>query len=118
MQGPRPPGYSPSVTGVRPPGERPGLPRPGEVSHGPIALYGTVHRYGPRQARKTYLLRALLGLRMPDVECVWEGPRREVPAVTTPGWDDEHMRVIGICMREAEAKAALLNELDPEAIGL
>lgn len=110
MEGPRPPGYYPSVTGVRPPGEVPGqLPR-----RGPVALVGEVHRYGPKQAKLTYFPRVLLGLGLPDVELVWRGPERGVP---TDVGSAEWTRVMAQCQREAEAEADRLDELDPRAHG-
>lgn len=115
MEGPRRPGYYASVTGDRPPGERRGLPPPGEPVVGPVALYGQVQRYGPKQAKLTYGARVLLGLRLPDIEVAWEGPHRRVPAdVMSPEWT----RISNQCMREAETEARKLNRLDPQAKGL
>lgn len=116
-EGPREPGYYASVTGRRPPGERPGYPRPGEPLRGPVALYGQVHRYGPRQARKTYMLRLLLGMGLPDIERVWKGPEIPVPSLEGTGGVDDHMRVTRICMAAAQAEAKRLNAADPRARG-
>ena len=118
MEGPSKPGYYPSVTGVRPPGEKPGYPKPGEPLRGPISLYGQVYRYGPRQARKTYVLRVLLGMRLPDVERVWKSPEYPVPPLDSHDATHEHRRITEICMRTAEAEADRLNQLDPRAVGL
>ncbi len=117
MEGPSEPGYYASVTGVRPAGEKPGRPKPGEPLRGPVALYGQVYRCGPRQARKTYVLRVILGLRLPDVERVWKGPDHRVRPLT-PDSLGEHMRISEVCMDAAQAEAARLNRLDPRAIGL
>lgn len=115
MEGPRRPGYCASVTGVRHPSEKcPGLPGPGEPLRGPVALYGQVYRYGPRQARKTYVLRAVLGLRLPDVERVWKGPERPVPNDTM---STEWQATMSKCAAEAETEAERLNRLDPGATG-
>ena len=115
MEGPKSPGYYPSVSGVRPPGKPRGLPGPGEPLQGPAALYGQVYRYGPRQARKTYAIRAVLGMRLPDVERVWKGPERSVPNDTMcDQWQD----VMNQCMAEAIQEAARLNTIDPKAKGL
>jgi hypothetical protein len=114
MEGPHPPGYSPSVTGVRAPDKPRGLPRLGKPIRGPVALYGQVYRYGPRQARKTYVLRALLGMRLPDIECVWRGPERAVPNDTM---SDEWQATMNKCAAEATVLADLLNTIDPGATG-
>lgn len=116
MEGPRKPGYYASVGGTRRPGERPGLPKPGEPLVGPVALHGQVHRYGPGQTR-FYLLKAVLGLPM-DIECVWTGPDRPVPELDEPDAIDMHLWVTGICMKEAQAEAERLNRLDPKAKGI
>ena len=112
MEGPRIPGYYASVTGIRPVKDGP------DGHSGPVALYGQVHRYGRRQARRTYLIRALLGLGLPDIERVWKGPEIGVPALNEFGGVGEHLRVSGICLRGAEDRASHLNRLDPRAEGL
>lgn len=109
MEGPRSPGYYGSVTGERPPDER-----DGERGRGPVALYGEVHRYGPRQARKTYALRVLFGMRLPDVELVWTGPKLPVPEdVGSAEWQ----RVMRKCQAVAEAQAKRFSLRDPQARG-
>ena len=116
MEGPRTPGYYASVTGVRPPGERPGrrgLPGPGEPLRGPVALYGEVHRYGPGQQR-LYLVKFLLGLNM-DIERVWKGTEHPVPSLDAAEGMDEHLRITAICMAEAETVAASFNRRNPTA---
>ena len=82
-----------------------------------MALYGQVHRYGPRQARKTYMLRLLLGMGLPDIERVWKGPEIPVPSLEGTGGVDDHMRVTRICMAAAQAEAKRLNAADPRARG-
>lgn len=110
MEGPLIPGYYPLVQGVRPLGEPPGPP-----TRGPVALYGEVWRYGPRQARWTTGLRLLLGLKLPDVERVWKGPVRQVPPDVS---SEEWQRAMDQCFAETSAESARLSEADPEATGV
>lgn len=113
MEGPRIPGYYASVTGIRPPGES--LRRGEMPSRGPVALIGQVHRYGPKQAKRTYVVRVLLNLGLPDIELVWQGPEVPVPAFTlAPEWKEK----MDACMAAAEAEADRLTKLDPHARGL
>jgi len=108
MEGPKTPGYYASVTGVRDPDEPPGI-----ISGlGPVALYGQVHRYGPRQAKAYYPILAILGLT--DIEIAWKGPERAVPRDVM---SEEFKRVMDLCLAEAEQKAEELNRADPGAKG-
>lgn len=105
MEGTRKPGYYASVTGRRPPGEPRRRPGPGEPLRGPEALYGEVHRYGPRSG----------GGLFQKIEVAWKSEEHPVPEdVMSARW----MQIMDRLMKDAEKEADRLTNLDPEAKGL